>query len=314
MRSIVKPILLFAFFICIPFSFAQSNCGSGGGATVCLSASGSTNSVDLSWTVTGTVSRIEIYRDTDSNPTGRARIAVPNRTALRYADTSAVTGTQYWYWIKFTANGGQYNSGSAAATRMAVVSCPTPTVVPYLLLGSTWSQTGTATVASGTSLTLGPQPLAGSNWADGTWSWNGCGTSGSSREQTVAPTASCTASAVFTDTCGQKASYDFKITTSAKWTNVKFGGGGYVPGLVFHPTTPDLLYARTDIGGSYRWDASSTIWVPLTDGFSVREASHQGAESIALDPTDDRRVYMTTGITVSLSNLGRLYILSLIHI
>ena len=97
--------------------------------------------------------------------------------------------------------------------------------------------------------------------------------------------------------------------SSTAWTNVKFGGGGYVPGLVFHPTTPDLLYARTDIGGSYRWDASATAWIPLTDGFGVKEASHQGAESIALDPTDDRRVYMTTGITAnSLSNLGRLYI------
>ncbi len=89
---------------------------------------------------------------------------------------------------------------------------------------------------------------------------------------------------------------------------MKYGGGGYVPGLVFHPTTPDLLYARTDIGGSYRWDAAAAIWAPLTDGFGIRDSSHQGAESIALDPTDDRRVYMTTGVTVSLSDLGRLYI------
>jgi hypothetical protein len=89
---------------------------------------------------------------------------------------------------------------------------------------------------------------------------------------------------------------------------VKYGGGGYVPGLVFHPTTPDLLYSRTDIGGSYRWNASANTWVPLTDGFGIRDSSHQGAESIALDPTDDQRVYMSTGVTVSLSDLGRLYI------
>ena len=117
MKSILKCILLFAFYTCIPSAFAQSNCGSGGGTTVCLSASGSTNSVDLSWTVSGAVTRIEIYRDTDSNPNGRARIAVPAKTSLSYSDTTAVIGTQYWYWIKFTTNGRQYNSGSATATR-----------------------------------------------------------------------------------------------------------------------------------------------------------------------------------------------------
>ncbi|WP_225318364.1 dockerin [Cellvibrio sp. KY-YJ-3] len=307
-RSISNLSFLFVFFTSIPVAFAQSNCGTGGGTTVCLSATGSTSSIDLSWTVSGSVSRIELYRDTDSNPAGRTRIAVPATSARSYSDTAAVTGTQYWYWVKFNATGGQYNSGAATATRLAVVSCPTPSVVPYVQVGGTWSQTGSATVASGTSIGLGPQPIAGGNWATGTWSWSGCGTSGSSREQYFAPSASCTASAVFTDTCGQMASYNFAINTTAKWTNVKYGGGGYVPGLVFHPTTPDLLYARTDIGGSYRWDAAAAIWAPLTDGFGVRDGSHQGAESIALDPTDDRRVYMTTGVTVNLSDLGRLYI------
>ncbi len=306
-RSISNLSLLFAFFTSIPVALAQSNCGSGGGTTVCLSASGSANSIDLSWTVNGAISRVELYRDTDSDPAGRARIAIPATSARSYSDTTAVAGTRYWYWVKFTS-GGQYNSGAATAIRSTSVSCPTPSVVPYVQVGGTWSQTGTATVAAGTSIGLGPQPIAGGNWATGTWSWSGCGTSGSSREQYFAPSASCTASAVFTDSCGQKASYNFAINTAAKWTNVKYGGGGYVPGLVFHPTTPDLLYARTDIGGSYRFDPSTSSWIPLTDGFSVREAFHQGAESIALDPTDDRRVYMTTGITVNLSNLGRLYI------
>jgi hypothetical protein len=65
--------------------------------------------------------------------------------------------------------------------------------------------------------------------------------------------------------------------TRAGWKSVKIGGGGYVPGLVYHPTTPNLLYARTDVGGAYRWDAAKTSWVPLTDGFGPREANYQGA-------------------------------------
>jgi hypothetical protein len=95
---------------------------------------------------------------------------------------------------------------------------------------------------------------------------------------------------------------------TSTWTNVKFGGGGYVPGLVFHPTTPDLLYARTDIGGAYRWDPSGAAWRPITDAFHASEGFHHGAESIALDPNDDRRVYMSTGMSISDQPTGRLYI------
>lgn len=93
------------------------------------------------------------------------------------------------------------------------------------------------------------------------------------------------------------------------WTNAKFGGGGYVPGLVFHPTTPDLLYARTDIGGAYRWNKDTLSWVAMTDGFGVTEGDYVGAESIALDPNNDYRVYMSTGQYLFIGN-GRLYISS----
>lgn len=94
------------------------------------------------------------------------------------------------------------------------------------------------------------------------------------------------------------------------WTNVKIGGGGYVPGLIFHPTSPHILYARTDIGGAYRWNATTSSWTPMTDGFGVSEAFYQGAESIALDPNDDTRVYMSTGLYSSDKPDGRLYISS----
>src|SRR5213076_947243 len=67
------------------------------------------------------------------------------------------------------------------------------------------------------------------------------------------------------------------------WKSVKFGGGGYVSGVVFHPTTANLLYARTDIGGAYRWNQAAASWVPITDGlgFSEGESRYHGIESIA---------------------------------
>jgi hypothetical protein len=88
---------------------------------------------------------------------------------------------------------------------------------------------------------------------------------------------------------------------------VKFGGGGYVPGLVFHPTNANVLYARTDIGGAYRWNPANGTWVAITDSFGVSEGRFMGIESIAIDPNDDQRVYMITGMYTWGGN-ARLYI------
>jgi xyloglucan-specific exo-beta-1,4-glucanase len=99
-----------------------------------------------------------------------------------------------------------------------------------------------------------------------------------------------------------------RATAPTRWANVKIGGGGYVPGLIFHPTSPDVLYARTDMGGAYRWDAANAAWVPITDGFGAAETFYHGSETIALDPNDDNRVYMSTGMYLSDKADARLYI------
>jgi hypothetical protein len=98
------------------------------------------------------------------------------------------------------------------------------------------------------------------------------------------------------------------VTHANAWSNVKYGGGGYVTGLVFHPTTKDLLYARTDVGGAYRWNASTSSWIPITDGFGAAESFQHGVESIALDPNNDQTVYMVTGMYASADATARLYI------
>ncbi len=90
------------------------------------------------------------------------------------------------------------------------------------------------------------------------------------------------------------------------WTNVKMGGGGYVPGVIYHPTVANLRYARTDMDGVYRWDNGTSKWIALTDGFAPEDGGHQGAESMALDPADANKVYMTTSMSVSWGN-GRFY-------
>ncbi len=94
----------------------------------------------------------------------------------------------------------------------------------------------------------------------------------------------------------------------ARWGSVKFGGGGYVPGLVFHPTSPDVLYARTDIGGAYRWDTPTKAWVAITDMMGVTDEFYHGTETMALDPNDDKRVYMSAGLYLGAGRNARLYI------
>ena len=57
------------------------------------------------------------------------------------------------------------------------------------------------------------------------------------------------------------------------WDNVKIGGGGLVSGVLFHPTEENLVYARTDVGGMYRWDNSLGQWIQLNNKFDVTTIS-----------------------------------------
>ncbi len=78
------------------------------------------------------------------------------------------------------------------------------------------------------------------------------------------------------------------------WKPVVVGGGGYVPGVQFSETEKNLLYARTDIGGSYRWNEAQKSWSSITDGFD--NGNDMGNLSIATDPSDPGRVYILSGL------------------
>ena len=94
-------------------------------------------------------------------------------------------------------------------------TCQPSAVTPYLNINGTtaWTQQSSASLNTGSTVVLGPQPF------NGTWSWSGCGTSGSSREQTIKLTnggtsaTTCTATATFTNTCGAQTTqnYTFKV-------------------------------------------------------------------------------------------------------
>jgi len=80
-----------------------------------------------------------------------------------------------------------------------------------------------------------------------------------------------------------------------KWNNVPIGGGGFVTGMVIHPTEPDLVYCRTDVGGAYRWDKDNNTWIPLTDSFTLEDTSFYGVDGIAIDPKNPDILYIAAG-------------------
>ncbi len=84
-------------------------------------------------------------------------------------------------------------------------------------------------------------------------------------------------------------------TPNYSWTNVKIVAGGYITGLYFHPTEQNLMYARTDIGGAYRWGPNDSQWMPLLDFTSRADNNWAGVEALGLDPTDPNRLYLAVG-------------------
>jgi len=85
-------------------------------------------------------------------------------------------------------------------------------------------------------------------------------------------------------------------TTAYEWGNVKMGGGGFVTGIITCPQEKNLIYARTDVGGAYRWIEESKSWKPITDWASKAEWTFLGIESIAIDPTSTNKVYLSAGL------------------
>lgn len=79
-----------------------------------------------------------------------------------------------------------------------------------------------------------------------------------------------------------------------RYQNAPIPGGGYVTGFVFHQKQPGILYARTDIGGTYRFDGQR--WHSLIDHVTEEELAETYPIALALDDERPERLYIAGGV------------------
>lgn len=87
-----------------------------------------------------------------------------------------------------------------------------------------------------------------------------------------------------------------------RYHHMPIGGGGYVTGFYFHPTDPNVMYCRTDIGGMYRFDYDTQTWISLIDHVTPVDGRECCPISAALDADRPGRLYIASGSRAPGSN------------
>lgn len=94
---------------------------------------------------------------------------------------------------------------------------------------------------------------------------------------------------------------DIKYT----YKSLSVPGGGFVTGYLFHPKEKNLMYARTDIGGLYRFDFTAEKWVSMGD-FITEFMRHLARPlSIALDSDNPDMLFAVCGNNSKYYNQGK---------
>jgi hypothetical protein len=84
-------------------------------------------------------------------------------------------------------------------------------------------------------------------------------------------------------------------TPAYTWDSVAIGGGGFVTAVLPSHARPAITYARTDVGGAYRWDARARRWIALLDWVPEDQKGLLGVDALAIDPHDAANIYLLAG-------------------
>lgn len=75
---------------------------------------------------------------------------------------------------------------------------------------------------------------------------------------------------------------------------VEISGGGFVTGII-STSEENLFYARTDVGGAYRWDNGKQKWIALGYDITEEDVGLLGIDGIACDPNNPAKLYLAAG-------------------
>jgi photosystem II stability/assembly factor-like uncharacterized protein len=102
------------------------------------------------------------------------------------------------------------------------------------------------------------------------------------------------------------------LSADYTWKPMKIGGGGWVTGLDIRPTEKDLVYARTDVSGAYRWNATTSSWKQVVTTASMPAGvlaygKFAGVDSLVGAPKDPRIAYMAYTAKPYGGDAGQIY-------
>ena len=81
-----------------------------------------------------------------------------------------------------------------------------------------------------------------------------------------------------------------------EYRNLPIPGGGYVTGFLYSQKEKDVLYIRTDIGGTYRFDAENQRWVSLIPHVTMEDLSETFPIALAIDEEKPGSLYIACGV------------------
>ncbi len=98
-------------------STSSSSSSSTSASDVVLTGSAGNALANLNWTIGTSINAQEIYQDTDSNPSGRVRIAQLPISQTAYTATGLTNGTTYYFWVKYRTTDGVWHNSNAFSAK-----------------------------------------------------------------------------------------------------------------------------------------------------------------------------------------------------
>lgn len=92
--------------------------------------------------------------------------------------------------------------------------------------------------------------------------------------------------------CTQAMKSNLSETIPYSYGTLAIGGGGFVSGII---ASGKSKYARTDVGGAYRWNDADCSWKPISNFVSEENKGLLSIEALAIDPQDEKHIFLLGG-------------------